>query len=75
MKQTRYAATFYLQAGSLMGILLGGVAADRWQARSPRGRLLTQALSVAIMGPFLCLTGMAGSPGVMLAAMAVYGLC
>jgi MFS family permease len=69
-----FSATFYLQIGSLCGMLLGGMLADRWRARTRRGRLLTQAVSLAFAAPFLCLVGMTGSAGIFLAAMVVYGI-
>lgn len=69
-----FSATFYLQIGSLGGMLLGGMLADRWRARTQRGRLLTQAVSLAFAAPFLCLVGMTGSAAIFLAAMVVYGI-
>jgi MFS family permease len=56
-----FSATVYIQAGSVGGILLGGLIADRWGTRSPRGRLKTQAAGLALAAPFLCLVGLTGS--------------
>jgi len=69
-----FSATFYLQAGSLGGMLLGGMLADRWRAHSQRGRLLTQAVSLALAAPFLFLAGMTASAGLLLAAMVIFGI-
>jgi len=69
-----FSATFYLQVGSLGGMLIGGTVADRWRARAQRGRLLTQAVSLAFAAPFLCFVGWTASAGLMLAAMVIYGV-
>jgi MFS transporter, Spinster family, sphingosine-1-phosphate transporter len=69
-----FSATFYLQAGSVGGMLLGGMLTDRWRARSPRGRLLAQGVSLAFAAPFLCLAGMTTSAGLLLAALVIYGI-
>lgn len=69
-----FSATFYLQVGSMGGMLLLGMLADRWRAHSPRGRALTQGVSLAIAAPFLCLAGMTTSAGLLLAAMVVFGI-
>ncbi len=69
-----FSATFYLQAGSMGGMLLGGMLADRWRAHSQRGRLLTQAVSLAFAAPFLFLAGRAASAGILLAAMVIFGI-
>ena len=69
-----FSATFYLQVGSVGGMLLGGMLADRWRAKSQRGRLLTQAVSLAFAAPFLFLAGRAASAGLLLAAMVIFGI-
>jgi MFS family permease len=38
--------------GGLAGVLAGGFLADRWQRRSPRGRVLTMALGFLAAVPF-----------------------
>src|SRR5258708_29861242 len=42
-----FAATFYIQAGSVAGILLGGRLADRPVLRARRGRLYTPSAGPA----------------------------
>lgn len=69
-----FSATVYIQAGSVAGILLGGMLADRWGTRSPRGRLRTQAAGLTLAAPFLCLVGLTGSGWMLLAALALFGL-
>src|SRR6185369_4430391 len=68
-----FSATFYLRAGAVLGILVGGWLADTWGARNPRGRLLTQAIGLMAAGPFLFLSGATGSTIFLLAGLAVYG--
>ncbi len=69
-----FSATVYIQAGSVAGMLLGGVLADRWGTSSPRGRLMTQATGLAIAAPFLCIVGTTGSGWLLLAALTVFGI-
>jgi MFS family permease len=69
-----FSATFYIQAGSIGGIVLGGMLADRWASRWPRGRLFTQAAGLALVGPFLCVVGMTASPGLLFVALALFGI-
>jgi predicted MFS family arabinose efflux permease len=69
-----FAGTFYIQAGSLAGILVGGKLSDRWVARSPRGRLFTQALGLGLAAPFLFLTAYTGWFPLVIAALAIFGV-
>ena len=69
-----FSATAYIQAGSVGGILLGGMLADRRATRSPRGRLMTQAAGLALAAPFLCIIGITGSGWVLLAALTIFGI-
>lgn len=69
-----FAAAFSVQGASVAGILLGGWLADRWAARSPRGRLGTQALGLAAAAPFLIFAGMAQSPWVLLGGLGAFGV-
>ncbi|MBS1801360.1 MAG: MFS transporter [Acidobacteria bacterium] len=69
-----FSATFYIQAGSMGGIALGGIFADRWGSRWARGRLLTQAAGLALVGPFLCIVGITSSPRILLVALVVFGI-
>ena len=69
-----FSATFYIQAGSMGGIMLGGILADRWGRRWARGRLFTQAAGLALAGPFLCIVGITASPRLLFVALAVFGI-
>lgn len=69
-----FSATAYIQVGSVGGILLGGMLADRWGTRSARGRLMTQAAGLALAAPFLCIIGLANSGWVLLSALTIFGI-
>lgn len=69
-----FTATFYIQAASFLGILLGGSLADRWISRNRRARLYTQALGLAAAAPFLFLVGWTASTPVLVASLVVFGL-
>lgn len=69
-----FSATFYLQLASFAGILAGGWLADRWTRSSVRGRILTQALGMAVAAPFLFLVGMTDSVGILIGALVAFGL-
>ena len=69
-----FSATFYLQIGSVAGILLGGWLADRLSSRTPRSRLLTQAGGLAAAAPFLILVGMTESSVLLFLALVVFGI-
>jgi MFS transporter, Spinster family, sphingosine-1-phosphate transporter len=69
-----FSATFYIQAASIAGILLGGLLADRWSRGSPRGRILAQTLGVAMAAPCLFLVGFTASMALLIPALVIFGL-
>jgi MFS family permease len=68
------AATGYVQLGSYVGVLIGGVWSDRWVQRTPRGRLYVVVIGFCIGGPALCLMSSAGQFAVAITGMLFYGL-
>jgi MFS transporter, Spinster family, sphingosine-1-phosphate transporter len=56
-------ATGYIQLASFVGVLLGGVVADRWMRRTGRGRIFTSAVGVFLLAPALLGMGYAWSLG------------
>jgi predicted MFS family arabinose efflux permease len=46
-------ATAYIQVASFIGVLVGGVWADRWSRRNPRGRTLVPLIGFCFAGPAL----------------------
>lgn len=69
-----FSGTFYLQAGSFAGILLGGWLADRWSRTNHRARLWTQAIGLAAAAPFLILSGVTASAAILIFAMVMFGI-
>ena len=67
-------ATAYMQVGSFIGVVFGGLVADRWSQKNPRARLNVIILGFCIGAPFLFI--MASTQVFLLAiiAMVVYGL-
>jgi len=68
LAQAGFNATFYVQAASVLGILLGGPLGDRWRSRR------VQALGLAVAAPFLFLAGFTALPWLVLLGLAVFGL-
>jgi len=69
-----FSATFYIQVGSCLGVVAGGWLADRWTGTNRRGRILTQAMGLAVVGPFLFLAGYTNSVKVLVAGLFLLGL-
>jgi predicted MFS family arabinose efflux permease len=67
LKDAGFTATFYIQAASFGGILLGGWLADRW---SP---LYTQACGIIVASPFLFLLGYTDSRRLLILALLLFG--
>lgn len=66
-------STVYLQIASVVGVLLGGVLADRLASRRRGGRQLVQALGLLCGVPFLFLTGWSLSVRGLIAGMIGFG--
>jgi len=66
-------ATVYLQAASIVGVLCGGVLADRMAHGGRGGRMRVQALGLIAGAPFLFLTGWTLSIPVLVIAMIGFG--
>ncbi len=69
-----FSSTFYIQAASFAGILLGGWLADRWVRSNRRGKILTQTIGLAIAAPFLFLVGTTASQAILLICLLLFGL-
>jgi MFS family permease len=66
-------ATVYLQIASVLGVLSGGVLADRLARTNPGGRMITQAIGLALGVPFIFLAGWTLSVPVVILALAGFG--
>jgi MFS family permease len=69
-----FSATFYIQAASFGGILLGGWLADLWSRNSARGRVLTQCIGVALAAPCLFMVGFTASTALLITGLILFGL-
>jgi predicted MFS family arabinose efflux permease len=69
-----FLATFWIQIGSVAGILLGGLAADWWAKRDSRGRVWLQAFGLLAAAPFLFLSGFSASTVVVAGGLFVFGI-
>jgi MFS family permease len=65
--------TAVIQTASILGVLTGGVLADRLTRRHPAGRMLVQAAGLLLGVPFLFLTGWTLSIPVLMFAMGGFG--
>ena len=66
-------STAWLQIASVLGVLSGGVLADRLARRHRGGRMITQGLGLLAGVPFLFLTGWTLSVPVLVIAMSAFG--
>lgn len=69
-----FRATFYIRAGGFLGLLIGGILADRWARQNTRGRVLTQSLGLLCAAPCLIASGFTHSTSWLYAAMTLFGI-
>ena len=67
-------ATGYIQLGSFIGVILGGILADRWARKTPRGRINVIILGFTVGAPFLFLMASTSVFYLAIIAMAIFGL-
>lgn len=65
--------TAYLQIASVLGVLSGGVLADKLVRRTLGGRMLTQAIGLALGVPFIFLAGWTISVPLVILALIGFG--
>ncbi len=68
-----FSATFYLQAASYVGVVVGGILTDRWARSNPAARAWVQTGGLVIAAPFLLALGFAGSMFVLIPALVAFG--
>jgi MFS family permease len=66
-------ATAYLQIASVLGVLTGGILADRLARRYRGGRMMTQAAGLLLGVPFIFLTGWTLSVPILIVALVGFG--
>ncbi len=67
-------AVLYVQVASLIGVGIGGWLADRWMRHTSRGRIFVSALGMSFFLPSLFGVGNAGSLGVAIGFLILFGL-
>lgn len=67
-------ATAYIQIGSFVGVLLGGIISDRWSATNPNARLNMIIIGFLVGAPFLFLLSFTSVFAIAIAAMFIFGL-
>jgi MFS family permease len=67
-------STIVIAASGFVGVLVGGLFADRWAQRNVRGRIFTGAIGLALTIPALLALGSNPDPAIALAAAVLYGL-
>lgn len=67
-------ATGYIQVGSFIGVILGGVIADRWVQKNPKGRINVMIIGFCIGAPFLFIMASTQIFALAIVAMMVFGL-
>lgn len=65
--------TAWLQIASVLGVIGGGILADKLVRKHPGGRMITQGLGLLLGVPFLFLTGWTLSVPVLVIAMSAFG--
>jgi len=66
-------AILFVQLASLAGVVVGGVMADRWMRTNVRGRIFVSAIGMVLFLPALFSVGNAGTVGVAVAGLIVFG--
>ncbi|GGH18538.1 MFS transporter [Sphingobacterium alkalisoli] len=67
-------ATGYIQIGSFVGVIAGGIIADRWVQKNPKGRLNVMIIGFCIGAPFLFVMAATNIFLIAIVAMMVFGL-
>jgi len=67
-------ATGYLQAAALVGVLVGGVWADRWSRTNPRAPIFVPVVGLSLAAPGILFAAYTDSLPLALAALVLYGL-
>lgn len=67
-------ATGYIQIGSFIGVVLGGLWADRWARSNIKGRVYVVIIGFSIGAPVLFLMSSTAVFGIAILAMIIFGL-
>ncbi|RZL51118.1 MAG: MFS transporter [Pedobacter sp.] len=69
-----FSATGYIQIGSFIGVIAGGILADRWTRKNQKGRLYMLIIGFTLGAPFLFLMASTNLFFIAIIAMMIFGL-
>lgn len=69
-----FSATGYLQVASMIGLLIGGIWADRWARRYQRGRLFVAMIGTGVAAPGILLAASTPHFEVAIAGLIAFGI-
>ena len=64
----------FVHPASIVGLALGGLLADRWMRRSPRGRIYVSAIGMALFLPALFTVGNASVQSTAIMGLVIFGV-
>jgi MFS family permease len=67
-------ATAFIQVASFIGVIVGGILADRWSRKNVKARVYMMAIGYILGGPFLFLMASTGLFGIAIASIVIFGL-
>jgi hypothetical protein len=67
-------STIIIAAAGFVGVISGGILADRWASRNVKGRIYTGAIGLALTVPALLALGYGHGPGLACGAAVLYGI-
>jgi MFS family permease len=67
-------ATGYIQVASFIGVLVGGIWADRWSQTQPRARALVPAIGYCVVAPCLFISASTSILPLAIAGLIVFGI-
>ena len=67
-------AILFVQVAAMIGAVAGGILADRWARHTPRGRIYASAIGTTLFLPALFGVGNAGTLGIAITGLIVFGL-
>ncbi|NQD70301.1 MFS transporter [Sphingobacterium shayense] len=74
MEQAGPLSTITIAASSFIGVIIGGMASDRWVLKNIRGRVYTSAIGLALTIPSLVLLGMGETFLAVVGAAILFGI-
>jgi MFS family permease len=69
-----FSATGYIQIGSFVGVIIGGILADRWFAKNKKSRIYMIVIGFSVGAPFLFLMSSTTVFAIAILAMFVFGI-